>query len=86
MSSGRSWLSSLEQTRTTSDKSWSVTLILSIFLGFLGVDRMYLGSIGLGVVKMLTGGGYLVWWIVDIVLLLQGNMRDSLGRNVRRQG
>ena len=44
-----------------------VTLILSIFLGGLGVDRFYIGDIGLGVAKLLVGWLTLgIWPLVDI--------------------
>lgn len=63
-------------------KSPITTLLLSIFLGGLGVDRFYLNDIGLGVAKLLlsfflsfTGFflivpwlGMLIWPLVDIFL------------------
>jgi TM2 domain-containing membrane protein YozV len=78
------WLSSLRRERTASEKNWYTAFILSLLCGIFGVDRFYVGRTGLGILKLLSGGGYLVWWIVDIILLLQGRMKDDLGREVRR--
>jgi len=44
-------------------------LLISIFLGSLGVDRFMLGDIGLGLGKILTGGGCGIWWIIDIFMI-----------------
>lgn len=79
------WVDSLRRERRLSDKSWNTALLLSILLGFLGADRFYLGRTGLGVLKLVTFGGYFVWWAVDIILLLQGRMEDDLGRLVQKR-
>lgn len=42
----------------------------SVFLGPLGVDRFVNGQIGLGIGKLLTMGGFGVWWIADVVYFL----------------
>lgn len=51
-------------------KSWMVTLLLSIFLGGLGIDRFYLGHIGLGVAKLLLGWAtFGIWWLIDLIFI-----------------
>lgn len=53
----------------TPTKSPVTTVILSIFLGGLGVDRFYVGDIGLGVAKLLLGWLTCgIWYLVDIFL------------------
>lgn len=49
-------------------KSSTTTLVLSIFLGYLGIDRFYVGDIGLGVLKLLTAGLMGLWGFIDIFL------------------
>lgn len=42
-------------------------LIISILLGYLGIDSFMLGKIGIGVLKLLTWGLCCILWIVDII-------------------
>jgi TM2 domain-containing membrane protein YozV len=60
-------------------KSFIVTWLLSWFLGVLGIDRFYLGKIGTGVLKLVTLGGFGIWALIDIILILCGAMRDKSG-------
>lgn len=46
-------------------KSPTTVLLVSIFLGSLGIDRFLLGQKVIGVLKLVTGGGCLIWTIID---------------------
>ncbi len=65
-------------------KSWVTALILSILLGSLGVDRFYLGYIGLGILKLVTLGACGVWSLVDIILIATNKMKDAQGNELEK--
>ncbi len=51
------------------DRRWIVALLFSILLGCLGVDRFYMGYIGTGILKLITFGGFGIWWLIDLILI-----------------
>jgi TM2 domain-containing membrane protein YozV len=58
-----------QQPGTAAPKSFSTAVLLSLFLGSLGIDRFYLGYTGLGVAKLLTVGGCGIWSLIDLILI-----------------
>ncbi|KAF9080439.1 hypothetical protein BGX23_002156 [Mortierella sp. AD031] len=62
-----------------SDRSYPIAILLSIFLGELGVDRFYLGYIFTGLLKLATVGGFGIWYIIDLVLIILGALPDHNG-------
>jgi TM2 domain-containing membrane protein YozV len=49
--------------------NWVLALLMSLFFGSIGVDRFIMGHVGLGILKLLTGGGFGIWWIIDVILI-----------------
>ncbi len=73
-----------------SDKSKTIAGLLQLLglFGLVGIGRMYLGQVGLGVAQLLVGLvtcgiGALVWGIVDAVLIFTDKVRDPEGRPLR---
>jgi TM2 domain-containing membrane protein YozV len=67
-------------------KDWTITLLLSIFLGTLGIDRFYLGYTTLGIVKLITLGGCGIWWLYDLIMILQNKLPDANGQPLKKEG
>ncbi len=73
-----------QSAQPTEQKDFLVALLLSIFVGSLGVDRFYLGYVGLGIVKLITLGGCGVWTVVDIILIAMGKLPDASGQPLKK--
>jgi len=46
--------------------------LLTVFLGFTGIDRFYMHRTALGILKLITFGGMGIWWLIDIYFCLSG--------------
>ena len=60
-------------------KSKLTAILLCFFLGSLGIHRFYLGYTLIGVIQLLTFGGFIIWAIVDLIMLIIGSLKDSEG-------
>lgn len=75
-------LSQLSTRRQTSVQSVPLknpilALILSLFFGTFGIDRFYLGDIGLGIGKLLTLGGFGFWTIIDWFFIMKATRKKN---------
>ena len=60
-------------------KNPTTALMLGLFLGTLGIDRFYIGHVGLGVGKLFTLGGLWIWQIIDWFLIMGATRRRNIG-------
>ena len=65
-------------------KDPTIAIILSVLAGSLGIDRLYIGDTGMGILKLITCGGMGIWWLIDLFLIMNAtrekNMFQLLGR------
>ena len=52
-------------------------ILITFFLGGLGVHRFMAGKIGTGIIWLLTGGCLGIGWIVDIVKVCTGSFKKK---------
>ncbi len=66
-------------------KSQLVALVLAVTLGYLGVHRLYLGYITIGIIQLLltlSGIGFIisyVWAIIDAINIARGTLKPADG-------
>ncbi len=73
----------METITTQSPKSFTVTTVLCFFLGALGIHRFYVGKIFTGILQLISGGGFGIWWIIDLIRLIMGKFTDDEGRLIK---
>ena len=65
-----------------SDSSRLVALLLCWFLGYFGAHRFYVGKMGTGLLMIVTLGGFGLWWLFDLVMIVIGQFTDVEGKLV----
>ena len=63
-------------------KSKLTAILLCFFLGSIGIHRFYLGYTLIGVIQLLTVGGFLIWVILDLIRLFIDSLKNSEGNNL----
>ena len=66
-----------------SDKKWLTTLLICIFVGGIGGHRFYTGHIKIGVIQLLTFGGFGIWVLIDLIMIILGKFKDSNGALIK---
>jgi TM2 domain-containing membrane protein YozV len=60
-------------------KSWIAALLLSFFLGVLGIHRFYLGYTGIGILMLLTGGVFGILALIDFIRIIVRSLKPKNG-------
>jgi TM2 domain-containing membrane protein YozV len=63
-----------------SEKSGIVALLLVLFLGYFGAHRFYVGKTGTAILQILTFGGFGIWILIDLIMIIVGKFEDSDGK------
>jgi hypothetical protein len=79
-----SWFSVGDIPGVFSEKEWLTALLISLFVGTLGIDRFYLGYTGLGILKLITLGGCGIWALIDLIRIATGSLKDANGLPLKR--
>jgi len=67
-----------------SNSNWLTTLIVTLFLGYLGVHRFMNGKIGTGILMLVTAGGCGIWWLIDLIMVITEKFTDSNGNPIKK--
>lgn len=59
--------------------SKTAAILITLFLGELGVHRFMAGKIGTGIIWLLTMGCFGIGWIVDLVNVITGKFTRKDG-------
>lgn len=58
-------------------KSPTTALIISLLGGGFGIDRFYIGDTSLGILKLITCGGFGLWAIIDLFLIMNATREKN---------
>ena len=72
-------LKAASESSSNSGYSQWIALGCCVLLGALGIHRFYLGYYLEGVLFILTAGGCGIWWIIDLVRILTGDLGPADG-------
>ncbi len=64
--------------QTAQLKDPTMMLIVSLLAGTFGIDRFLIGDTGMGIGKLLTCGGFGLWAIVDLFLIMGATRQKNI--------
>ena len=74
----------LNSTSSKTSTDWLTLFLLTFFFGVLGVHRFYTGKIGTGFLMLITLGGFGIWFLVDLILVVTGQFTNKEVQKIPR--
>jgi len=66
------------------NERWLTALLLCFFVGVFGIHRFYLGRVLTGLLMLFTLGGLGIWYLIDLILIATGGLKDGDQNFVKR--
>lgn len=63
-------------------RSYILTLLLAIFTGMFGIHRFYTGYLIIGLIQLITGGGFGLWVMIDVISIALNKYKDAEGNEL----
>lgn len=67
----------------SSSRDFVPTVLLCLFLGGFGAHRFYAGKVGTGLLQLVTLGGFGLWSLYDLIMIVLSKFEDAEGRVIR---
>lgn len=68
-----------------SERNWLAALLLCIFFGVFGAHRFYVGKIGTAILMLIILGGFGIWTVVDLIIIICQDFKDKDGKVLKNQ-
>lgn len=65
------------------EQRWLITLLLCFLGGVIGLHNFYNRKIGYGILQILTVGGFGLWVLIDLIMIVTNNFKDKEGNYIR---
>jgi TM2 domain-containing membrane protein YozV len=72
--------------KAINSEKYTLTLLMWLFFGIFGVHRFINNKIGTGLLMLFTFGGFGIWYIVDMILILTNNFKNKNAEIVGYEG